>query len=509
MNRRKAPYFFIVVVPIMLVTGVLNAQDTQVDRDELASIGNQSVTFINYVGPYEFTNTLDQIRNIGRSIGEQISPEKQGEASWGNKYRIIHVVDPGSPDKLDADIFILEGDAAVDHIVNLRHILAGYLETSYGISGRDAYLMAEFITYYNAVYRGDKTTVAKRYKQAVLRVLETEKIGLDTHYSNWAGQTQILVPLRSSSKELKVDTDTISGQEVVEEMRQEEDRGIESREQMVELREKELDKEQESLNKQREKLERQDKTITQQLEKIEEKDNLNSSEEQQKVALEEEKQSIESEKAAIREEQKDIDERTQNVLEMRDDIAEDKNDLLQEEKTQEKETPPPSPVAINPVWFLSVDAQANGIPFGRVMKYNIENGEKLAVSKITAVRGRTLVLLSDDILIIAGKEGANAKVRPMLLDRDTLELKKEGSHNVFPGSLITVNNGNIYLITTADGEWRLGKFNTNLDMLAISESAVEPWSSVSFEEDFLFVQGEGRSILKLSTANLSEEARLE
>ena len=76
----------------------------------------------------------------------------------------------------------------VDHVVNLRHIIAGFLEETYGYPGRDAWLLAEFITYYNAVHRGNLSVVQERYKAPVGRVLSTARIGLDTHYSNWPGQ---------------------------------------------------------------------------------------------------------------------------------------------------------------------------------------------------------------------------------------------------------------------------------------------------------------------------------
>lgn len=97
----------------------------------------------------------------------------------------------------------------------------------------------------------------------------------------------------------------------------------------------------------------------------------------------------------------------------------------------------------------------------------------------------------------------------MLLDRDSLETQREGSHDVFPGSLMIVKGSNIYLVTTQDGEWRLGKFNTSLDRTAVSEVAVEPWTSIFFEEASLFVQGAAGDILKLSASTLMEEARLE
>jgi len=515
MTRITYSRTFLLSVLIFTAAGATWSEDIKVDRDELASIGDQSIKFINYVGPYEFTNTLDQIRGIGRSLGDGINPAESGEVSIGGKYRVLHIVSPEIEEGLDADIFIIEDGAAVDHINNLRTIIAGYLETTYGFSGRDAYLLAEFVSYYNAVYRGDFQMVQERYKLPVADALTPEKIGLDTHYSNWPGKTQILIPLRSGGTPAGdsppvVDTGAISDNQVIEEMRKEEDMGIESRQDMVELRENEIDKDQAQLDNRREEADKQEQAVNEELGAITEKEQageeLTPAEEETKAALEEEKSAVEEEQTAIEEEQTQIDNRTEEVLDMRDDISEDKNKQLEDTPAEATFTSAP---LITPVWFLMVDEQGDGIPYGRVVMYNLEDGKRMAVSTVTAVRGRTLAVLPDSLLVIAGKSGGNGKVRLMLLDQETLETQREGSNDVFPGSLMTVKGSDIYLITTDNGEWRLGKFNTSLERTSVSEMAVEPWTSITFDGASLFVQGASGEILKLSASTLKEEAVLE
>jgi hypothetical protein len=155
-----------------------------------------------------------------------------------------------------------------------------------------------------------------------------------------------------------------------------------------------------------------------------------------------------------------------------------------------------------------VDDEGDGVPFGRVVKYNLDDGKRLAVSEVTAVRGRTIAVLPQSLLVIAGKEGGNSKVRLMLLDRDSLATAKEGTNDVFPGSLMTVKGSDVYLVTMENGEWRLGKFNTGLDRTAVSEAAVEPWTSIFIDGSSVFVQSSKGGILKLSASTLKEEARL-
>ena len=517
---------------LLLIAQAARSQEVQVDRDELASIGDRSVQFINYVGPYEFTNTLDQIRDIGRALGARIDVRRSGEASVGGKYRVLHIVAPEIPEGLDADIFILDPDAAVDHIANLRTILAGYLETAYGFTTRDAYLLAEFATYYNAVHRGDSPMVQERYKEPVGRALSPVNIGLDTHYSNWPGKTEMLIPLRGAltgEGPPRIDTGAISEPAVVDRMREENDMGIESRRGMVELREKELDEEQAALDERREETERRAAEITREIEELSDGEEQSPPDspaspssssppsgdspsrpekDERAQELRAEKKAVEREQAAVERRQREIDERTEDVMRMRDDIAEDENTIIKRAETPPEDTFT-SAEPVTPVWFLTVDNEGGGIPFGRVVKYNLEDGERLAVSEITAVRGRTLVLLPDSLLVIAGKNDGGSRVRPMLLDRDSLETRREGTHDIFPGSLITVQGSDIYLVTTEGGQWRLGKFNANLERKAVSEAVIEPFSSVSFDGASLFVQSSGGEIIKLSSSSLREEDRLE
>ncbi len=518
---RKSVWYLLGAL-LILVTVPLWAEDVAVDREELTSIGDNSIKFINYVGPYDFINTVDQIRSIGRSLGASIDPEKSGRASLGSKYRVIHVVNPEIEEKLDADIFILEPDAAVDHINNLRIIIAGYLETAYKFSPRDAYLVAEFVTYYNAVYRGNMEVAAERYKEPVVKELDGAKMGLDTHYSNWAGKTQMLIPLRGKGSSPQVDTSAISSKEVVEEMRQEDDLGLDSRKDMVELREKEIDKEQAELNKKKKEvrkeekqLEKKEKSVQKELEKLEEKESsgekLDKKEQTRQKKLEKEQKELEKEKAAVKEkkesvekEQKELDKETEDVLEMRDEIAKDVNKVMDKEG-EETFT---SAETVNPVWFLMVDDEGGGIPFGRVVKYNLDNSRRLAVSEVTAVRGRSMAILPESLLVIAGKESGNSKVRLMLLGKDDLTVEKEGSDDVFPGSLLTVKGSDIFLVCAENGQWRLGRFDTNLVRQAVSEVEVMPWTSIAFDKAALYVQGAGGQVIRLSEKDLKEEITL-
>ncbi len=216
-----------------------------VDRDELNTTQNTTIEFINYVGPHKVIDSLEAIKAIGTALGTVISKDVTVASDAGNKakYYVIHAVDPSENGKLDADILIIGKDALVDHIRNMRHIIASYLSAAYGYTEQDAQTIATFVTVYNAVYRGDMETFNKKYKNAVTKNLTSENCGLSVNYKDWAGKSEIVIPLFDVKGGIStVDTSVISDTKVVDSMQEDDDKNIDSRKDMVDLKEREAEK---------------------------------------------------------------------------------------------------------------------------------------------------------------------------------------------------------------------------------------------------------------------------
>lgn len=216
-----------------------------VDQPEIESVGGaNTVVFQNYTGPHSVINTAAEIRGIGSALGRNISPSVETSATVGesNRYQVIHVVDPSTTDKLDADIFIIGSGATVDHIDNVRRIISGYLEAAYGYSTRDANTIATFVTVYNAVYRGNLDYFRGKYKDAVIRNLTAANAGISVNYQEWPGRTQMLIPLYDVNGGLStVETSIISDRNVVKSMQEDDDKNIDTRKDMVDIKEREAD----------------------------------------------------------------------------------------------------------------------------------------------------------------------------------------------------------------------------------------------------------------------------
>ncbi len=242
-NMKK--YVFAFLILSIFIFGA--AASVNVDRQELENtVTNPDIIeFINYSGPHSRIDTKEQILNIGRNLGKEVAENRDHRIETGNapKYYLIHSVYPDVDQGLDADILILGDKAEVDHIKNLRLIITGFLTAAYGYSDTDASTIATFITVYNAVYRGKIATLLTKYKSEVLSELSAEKVGLSVNYADWAGRTQIIIPLLDPDKGglSTIDTTIISDSSVIQSMREEDERMVDERKNMVDLKEREAD----------------------------------------------------------------------------------------------------------------------------------------------------------------------------------------------------------------------------------------------------------------------------
>ena len=217
----------------------------EVNKSELDSAGDQTIEFINYTGPHKVIDSISAIKGIGSSLGSQIAvePSKASATSKNSKYYVVHAIDETETGKLDADILYIGADATVDHITNLRRIIAAYLSSAYNYSEADADTLSVFITVYNAVYRSNLDTFKSKYKNVVIENLSADNCGLSVNYKDWPGKSEIVIPLYDVNNGglSTVDTSVISDSSVVKSMKEDDDKNVESRKEMVDIKEREAD----------------------------------------------------------------------------------------------------------------------------------------------------------------------------------------------------------------------------------------------------------------------------
>ncbi|MCR5613921.1 P83/100 family protein [Treponema sp.] len=515
-----------------------------VNESEIRSVSNQTIVFENYTGPHTKVDTLDQIKEIGTSLASGIDKTKSGTAGSSNRYYVIHSVTSDGTDLLDADIFIIGKDSSVDHIRNLRHIIASYLSSAYGYKYDDAYTIATFVTVYNAVYRGNVDYFSKKYKKAVVNNLTSDKAGLAISYKEWAGASQIVIPLSDIDGGLStIDTSVISDKKVVESMQEEDDKGIDQRKNMVDIKEREADssqskaqdaqkkatkeetqlkEEKKDLKEKQEEADQKTKTAEESQKKADEAkkkaeenpgdkklqeeakqaqkkadedkkaaaESTSKVEEQQKKVEEQQKKVDESKKTAQKEQEK-ADKKQSEAQSERTQIAKDQKEVIAKEIAEET----------NAVYALKLVDEKN--LYSAIVKVNRETNEELKTSPVKVIRNRTAYRDGSNFIAIAGQTGNTAAVKLVQIDKDSLEIVGESEEQIAENSVLIQNGSEYCCVINDKGKYYVGKFNSKLECTVKSPVEVNPATPIFVGPEGFFVTTKANKAVLLKASDLT------
>jgi hypothetical protein len=524
------------------MTGVLPLA-AQVNQNELEE--NQApITFFNYEGPQARSETRDQIRGIGYDLGAAVRGGNNSPGARG-RYFVIRARGPEEEYKLDADIFGLGYDVGVDHIRNLRSIIQGYLEGAYGYSARDAALLAEYVTVYNAVYRGDWAYISGRYKGAVTAELRPEQTGLSIRFDEWPGQTLMLIPMGigGAGSLSALDTSVVADSRVVEELRKDEDRGIDQRQDMVDLKEREAEEAEQRAQEQRREAEQEQRRIDEDRQRLEEDRRQQPGGEQagpppagepeepgeQPGRAPQPPEAAESggaaepaapaprEPAAQEEElnrrEEDLDRRQEAVDQKREEAQRNEEfaEQKREEAREEREGIAADQQALidqgpsrEAEGLVAVILNGPGSALGRFVRID-QTGKELRRSVINTVNTRTVCEINGRIIAIAGENRGGGAIRLVEIDNRTLEMKAQGNDDIHPQSLLWAEGADLYAVTVTEGNTYLGRFNAELERQARSEIQVHPFAAPLFRDGLVLIQRPDGSALVLNAQTLGEQ----
>ncbi|MDR3343955.1 MAG: hypothetical protein LBT14_14465 [Treponema sp.] len=467
----------------------------QVNTDELRN-SRGSVDFLNYEGPVARIDSRAQIRGIGYTLGVAVN---DGAVRTGplNRYFVIHSVTEPEGDKLDADIFGLGDTVGVDHIRNLRLIIQGYLEGAYRYSAADASLLAQYITVYNAVYRGDWDYFSSRYKTPVMQHGTPEKVGLSPRFNEWPGKTLIYIPLGNAQPDSlsAVDTTALTDAKVLEELRTDADQGIEQRKAMVEFKEREADEAEEKALIRREEIAAAKAAIAEERTTPEEAQQTEegfTAWEAGEGELEDREGALAEKEAAAEAAEALAEQKIAEAQEERKSIAEDQQGFTANENPEA----PPGIIAIALVGPSS--------PMSRIVKINPLTGGELKRSTLDTINARTVTFIDDKLIAIAGQNQGNGAIRLVAIDLETLEMIGQGADDLHSESLLWVNGADLYGITASEGNLYLARFNTALERHALSVITVHPFATLTFQGNMLLTQRSNGDAVILNPGDLTE-----
>ena len=451
-----------------------------INRSELENTAEQAVQFENFGGPYAIIETAAAIKGIGENLGRIVARDifSQGVIEPLAKYTLIHAVNPNDTEKLSADILVLNENAGVDHINNLRRILSGYLEQAYGYSEEESATLSVFITVYNAVYRGDMNNFTEKYNDVVLQYLSPEKAGLSTNWEEWKGNSQIVIPLGTLSETVSsVDTTTISDDNVIEALRTTEDKGIEDREQLTEIKQKEAAAASENAKQSQKEAAQQKKDGN----KEQAQASAQKSSEQQKIA----------------------DRKTEEIKKEKAEIEKDKKELAAE-------------VPADYLTGLFISDEKNG--FYQLVTVDSSTGKIIRKSPVSQIRSKavytvdsvTITNLENEIktypqlyMAVCGTNDKHSAVRLCLIDTEKLELQKQSEEILSESAELILTGAGFITVVQDEKNYRIALYDKNLSVTARSQETVKEKTPLNMTQKGLLVTAENGSPLLLDPKTLS------
>ncbi|MBQ1832887.1 MAG: hypothetical protein II114_03830 [Treponema sp.] len=541
-----------------LVTGALSltviaaAAALTVNIDEIRSTSGEVISFDNYSGPHALIETADAITEIGRNLGRQVAKNVNDSATYGRgaKYSVIHAVDSSESQKLDADIFILNGTASVDHITNLRRILIGYLTTAYGYEKSDASTIATFITVYNAVYRQNLAVFKAKYKDAVVKNLTEDKCGLSTKWSEWPGNTQIVIPLYDVNGGLStVDTSIISDSNVINSMREEDNRGVDERQNMVDIKEREAsnfaDQAQKAasdaaeLNRQLEQQKAVSDKANEDAKKAQqtaqqakaasdanpENEALKQRAEISQAAANQAKEKADAEKQKTDEQKQAVQQAEQQAAKAQSSsdkkLSEAKKERTEIAKDQQKTLEQALADGYNRNAVVGLKLVDDDKLLTGLVKIDSTTGEILDESPVTVIRGRTIIPVMEDsndgdeagniasyVAICGDNNASNRAVKLCLLDALTLELMAEGNEIVAEDSVLVKYGDDFYCVIQNGNGWSVAKYDSSLKLLLKSPVSVRPDTPITVTSKGIVVTTASNQVALLNLKDLSSVTSL-
>ncbi len=523
--RRILPFICIGFIAIF-VSGAL-----EIDRAELRDFGEADIEFENYEGPVEQIDSREAIRNIGVILGNSVTAA--GRGNYAGRYRAFRII--GNPEEplRAADIIELDETAQVDHIVNLRRIVAGYLESAWQYQRDDADLLARFISIYNAVHRGNIGFFASRYRSSVVEFLEPGRAGLAISYRQWPGNTQLVIPIRDDrvAGDLDVvDPGQLIDREVIAELRSRTDLGIEDRKAIIAFIERvieertaaiaeeraEIDREQAEIDQRREEIGEaagpvEDDEATVQPSREPEGPEENEADETRQVEPEptesEQVQPEEIEPARVEPEQtetpavsdeseEELDQREEQLQDRRDELDREEEEL--QELTEDVEELYQETAEDQTVLDAGIE-RAERFPF--VLSGN-DGSLELAVVDLTTldtvgeqtipVVTRELVQYQGALLVAHARSG-----RLLLLEETSLEILEESDFPVIPGTRILIVDQTVMTVISGDGAFYIGQFDSQLVLQRRSAEPVRGGTDIVRRGDDLVVQGVNGNLRRL------------
>jgi hypothetical protein len=529
---------------IPLMTGPVAALEVDVDE-----IRTKRVEFINYQGGGKKADPISEIEQIGKQLSRGGDNER---VRFHMKYSLLRATSTEEPQKFSADIFYIDKDAKVGHIDTVRRITTAYFMTRYKYTRSQGRAISLFLSYYNAVHRGDLGYFGGKYKSVVMKRISGKNAGISVKYWEWPGATAMLIPLTEQSQKGTIDSvepDLLSDKKTIEEIRKDK-KTLPERKEMTELREKKIEQDKKEIKEEKKKQEEEKKAIEKKKEVVKKKEEeiKKEKEETKKIVepekrkekekevenkekkVEEEKKEIQKKEEKSKEKEKELQKEEKKIEKREESVKEEKKQIKKDELKRDIEKEPEKAkkkleekekeldkredklrekeldknIYAGKLYYLKLKEYLDGGHYNNdLYMINASTRKIMFKSPVENICGSRYDVYSGGIVIITHKGSHTAGHHLTLVDKDTLQAKIYGEDNVFWRSFIEIRDGFIYAIMYDNGKYRLGRFDGNLKLVAKSKEDLSENTFISFWENYVYINRLDKTIIVLNKDDLS------
>ena len=503
----------------------IDKKPAELDWNEIRS---KSVRFQNYNAKKAPTRMRAIDQETGQSIASGLITKN---LTKHNGFIVRRIFEPENPG-FGADIISITKKARVGHINRIHRIIASYLQKSFKFSPKDIKIASRFILYYNARNRGNAKYIKTRFSDKVYKSIDHKKIGLDRSYKNWAGKSEILIPLRKNLLNAKntginlkeIDKGTKGEAKALrDKLRDTEKRRNQAEREGLAKRSSELKQDKKSKLKERKILSEKQKKIIGQNKKLrarlrelqkDPKRNAKKIEEVKQKQSEITKQGTQN-KAKSRELTSKINQNKKKQLalkkqQVRADTRSKELTLPKQIKSTNKKTEIAQLKAENKQLKSQVNDKivAEKILFLRVVRHtrkghyknelwylDVAKNDTLFRSPYVNICSRKFSVIPNKGVLLTGYSGdidSNTDHRLVLLDSNKLTKIKQSKVDVHWATPLIYRDNKIFAFTKVKDKFYLARFDTNLKLEIQSKDSINPYSDLSFYKNKIYLTGQSR-----------------
>jgi len=279
-------------------------------------------------------------------------------------------------------------------------------------------------------------------------------------------------------------------------------------------------KKKEEIKKEEKRLAREKKTLREKEKKTKE-DEIDLKKKKKKVV--ESKKEVKKEEEKITEKEKKLDEEKKEIVEdeskkdpdkKRDETEEslEKKELALKKKEEEldkredklRDKAKEKIIYASKLYYLKIREYMQGGHYNNEL-YMINPATRKIIFKspIDNICGKRYDIFAEGIVVITHLGNHKSGHRLTLLDRETLEVVRSGTDDVFWRSFVEIRENHIYAIMSERGKYYLGKYDMNFKIVARSNEWINENTFITFFEDYIYINSEDKKIMVLNKKDLS------